>query len=170
MYEVDVIFTNNIHDLARGDTAISLFGDIAQLGLTTAAAAIPVSQTTKVLSATATAVGATNAVLDKDVLLAQSLQLIEIQMKTDRSSIKQTILSRMGCNVTQYPIGLALSDLQAYADAGTLASALASMSKSVSNTQPVPSTTKGTAAASTYTTTGTAASSSPLTPSPCPIS
>ncbi len=154
MYDIDVRFIEYLHELSRTDTSIALAGDIIQLGLTTAATAIPVTQTTKVLAAAATAVGGAKAVYKTDVFLAQSLQIVESQMRTDRDSVKQTILSRLACPASLYPIGLALADLQAYADAGTVTSALINVSKQVNNAKPTTDKSTGTAKPASTSSTG----------------
>lgn len=156
MYDIDVRFTEYVHELSRTDTSIALAGDVIQLGLTTAATAIPVTQTTKVLAAAATAVGGAKAVYNRDVFLAQSLQIVETQMRTDRDSIKQTILSRLACPATLYPIGLGLADLQAYADAGTVTSALIGVSKQINNAKPTTDKSTGTAKPASTSSTGSA--------------
>lgn len=63
MYEIDKSYEAYWHDIDTDDVFISFGGDIALLGLTTAATAIPVAQTTKVLAAAATAVAVIKNIL-----------------------------------------------------------------------------------------------------------
>jgi len=49
----------------------------------------------------------------KDLILANTMQAIQHQMRTDRKSVKQTIIARMKCEASTYPVGFILSDLQA---------------------------------------------------------
>ncbi len=149
MFQIDQIYSGYVGLLYRGDAFGTLGGDIAQIGLSGVGAVIPVSQTTKVLTAASTAVGLANAAVNKDLLFAQTLQAIEQQMNTQRASVKLTLLARMACPAAQYPAGLVLADLQAYADAGTVNSALAGMAKATANAQPAASGTSGTATPAT---------------------
>jgi len=57
MFEIDQAYYKYLTWLDIGDTGVVSSADFAQLGLTTAATAIPVAQTTKILAAAATAVG-----------------------------------------------------------------------------------------------------------------
>jgi hypothetical protein len=153
MFLIDQNFADYKILLSRGEGYGQLGVDIAQIGLAAAGGVIPVSQTTKVLSAASAAVGLTNTAFNKDLLLAQSIQVIEDQMETGRASVKKTILSRLQCNAEQYPAGLVLSDLQSYADAGTITGALNAIAKNIANAQPTTNASKGTATPTTTSTT-----------------
>ncbi|MEW6438132.1 MAG: hypothetical protein AB1508_13305 [Pseudomonadota bacterium] len=169
--------------LTQDDSFGSLGIDLTQIGLAAVGGVIPVSQTTKILSASSAAVGLANAAVNKDLLYTQTIQAIEQQMDTQRASVKQTILSRMSCPATTYPAGLVLSDLQAYADAGTVTSALNGIAKTTANAQPAQNGTKGTASPVVTSTTpganaivqatnsgATATLITTTPPAPCPLS
>ncbi|WP_292532043.1 hypothetical protein [Methylocystis sp.] len=76
LFEIDRNYYNFVTLLNVSDTGVASFADFAQLGLTTAATAIPVVQTTKVLATAATAVGGARAVYNQDLLRTQTLQAI----------------------------------------------------------------------------------------------
>jgi hypothetical protein len=136
-------FKNNVY---AADTGIASFADFAQLGLTTAASAIPLAQTTKILAVAATGVGGGKAVYNQDLLRAQTLQALATQMDADRTNVKNTILFRMAnCDAGEYPWGLAFADLQAYADAGTTDSAITSLSHSATQAKQAASSPTSTA-------------------------
>lgn len=156
LYEIDQNFARYKILLSRGDAAGNLGADIAQIGLAATGAVIPVSQTTKVLTAASAAVGLANTAINKDVLLSQTMQIIEQQMSTARASVKATIIARMSCSPAAYPAGFVLTDLQEYADAGTVTGALNGIAKATANAQPTLNGSKGTA---TPTTTSTSAAS-----------
>ncbi|MEF3366585.1 hypothetical protein V3H18_08575 [Methylocystis sp. 9N] len=148
MFDIDREYFNFVSLLNVSDTGVASFSDFAQLGLTTAATAIPVVQTTKVLATAATAVGGARAIYNEDLLRTQTLQALQTQMDADRIKIKNIIVDRMdNCSAAQYPIGFVLSDLQAYAAAGTVDSAIASLSNSATKAKQTATTSSSTASA-----------------------
>jgi len=157
MFEIDREYFGFVGVLFAGDTGVVSAADFAQIGLSTAASAIPVMQTTKILSTVATGVGAGKSIYNQDLLKTQTLQAIRTQMDADRAKIKDTILFRMAnCSLPTYPMGLVLSDLQAYAAAGTPESALVSILSSAAKAKQSSSSPTNTASAS-----GTSGGSSP---------
>lgn len=162
MFDIDKNYDNYEVLLSRGDATGTFAADVAQIGLAAVGGVIPVSQTTKILTATSAAVGLTNTAASKDLILANTMQAIQHQMRTDRKSVKQTIIARMKCEASTYPVGFILSDLQAYADAGTVTSALNNLVKNAANAQATTNAGSGTA---TPTTTSTTPGSATTTPS-----
>jgi hypothetical protein len=149
MFNIDHEYFEYTQLLYTGDTGIVSVADFAQLGLTTAATAIPVVQTTKILATIATGVGGGKAIYGQDVLKTQTLQAIQTQMDADRSKIKNQIVWRMAnCKDDQsYPMGFILSDLQSYAAAGTVQSAIAGLVNSASKAKQASSSPSSTASA-----------------------
>jgi hypothetical protein len=148
IFEIDRSYYNFVTLLNVSDTGVISFADFAQLGLTTAATAIPVVQTTKVLATVATAVGGARAVYNEDLLRTQTLQAIQTQMDADRLKIRNIITSRMdACKISQYPMGFVLADLQAYAAAGTPDSAIVALTNSATKAKQAASTPNSTATA-----------------------
>lgn len=148
MFEIDRSYFQFVTLLNATDTGVVTFADFAQLGLTTAATAIPVVQTTKVLATAATAVGGAKAVYNENLLRTQTIQAIQTQMDADRAKVKNIIVARMDkCDYKKYPIGFVLSDLQAYASAGTPDSALTSLNNSATKAKQSAVTQASTASA-----------------------
>ena len=146
MFEIDRSYHQFITLLNASDAGIVSFANFAQLGLTTAATAIPVVQTTKVLATAATAVGGSKAIYNQDLLRTQTLQALENQMDADRTKIKNIIVERMNnCDAKEYPLGFVLSDLQSYASAGTPDSALVSLNSSASKAKESATSSSSTA-------------------------
>lgn len=172
MFMIDRRFADYSHRLSHQDTFIRLLGDMTQLGLTTAGATIPAGQVTKVLSAVATSVGGAKALYDKDVLVSQAIQLVQAQMRTDRATIRAAIVGRMRCPTATYPAGMVLSDLQSYADAGSMTSALTSLNRTAVNAETTAATDQANAttpAAASPTVNQTKAETRPASTSGCPI-
>ncbi len=133
MYEIDKEFDAYWDNIDWIDVSISFGGDIAQLGLTTAATAIPVAQTTKVLSAVATAVGASKTTYKQEFMLAKTKEAIREKAGKDRLSVGKTIMARLNCKASEYPFGTLLSDLDSYRTAGTFEAALLGITGTVRN-------------------------------------
>ncbi|MEO1748652.1 MAG: hypothetical protein AAFR27_08555, partial [Pseudomonadota bacterium] len=72
------------------------------------------------------------AAYQRDVLLDQTLQATISQMRADRSTVKARIVGRYDANQLEYTLQMALSDLADYERAGTLSSALSSISGTAS--------------------------------------
>lgn len=140
MFEIDQAYYKYLTWIDIGDTGVVSAADFAQLGLTTAATAIPVVQTTKILAATATAVGGAKSVYNADLLKTQTMQAIAVQMDADRGAERNIIVARMAaCTPETYPMGFVLSDLQAYANAGTFEHALQSLASSATKAKQASS-------------------------------
>lgn len=140
MFEIDRAYYKTITWGSIGDTGVVSAADFAQLGLTTVATAIPVAQATKVLSAAATAVGGGKSLYNADLLKSQTLQAIAVQMDADRAAERNIIVARMAtCTPETYPMGFVLSDLQAYANAGTFEHALQSLASSATKAKQASS-------------------------------
>lgn len=146
MYEIDKEYDVYWQQIEESDTFISFGGDVAQLGLTTAATAIPVVQTTKVLAAVATGVGASKTSYKQEFLAAKTREAIKSKADANKLSVGKTILARLNCSPDAYPWPMALQDVDSYREAGTFESALASLIQSASSSQAAASAATGKAA------------------------
>jgi hypothetical protein len=102
----------------------------------------PTADVGKALSAAATGLTGAEAAYDEKILLSQSIQNLETEMRADRSAQGAVILANMRCPLGQYNLGMALSDLEEYYRAGTLPSAMIALSKTVANAENVAKATK----------------------------
>jgi len=129
------IIDRNYHEyesaLAVENSSANFLGSVASLGVSTAAATIPVGQTTKILAATVTGITGTRTAFDSDFLKTKTVQTLEAQMRADRAKQAKLIFSRLRCKIDEYTSYFALVDLEAYRQAGTLESALQTLSKDV---------------------------------------
>jgi hypothetical protein len=135
MYAIDLEYTKYETDITTATASIGLFSSLVNLGLTGTASVLNVPQTNKILSAIATGVTGGTQAFDKDVLLSQAIQNLETQMRTDRNNQAKIIVASMDCSIEQYPLGMALSDLEAYYRAGTVPSAEVTISRTVSKAE-----------------------------------
>ena len=151
MYEIDLQYSVYFAKLTTDYQVGNLAGDLAILGLTASSTLAPAVVTKTVLSATSTAVTGAKAAVDKDVLLAQTIQIIQNQMETSRAHIKNNILANLSpTNKTLYTYWEALSDLEDYYRAGTLPGALEALQATTgTNSQNTKNCTTGVTPSST---------------------
>jgi len=130
MFVIDRNYNYYEQNLTKTIDYQKLFGSLATIGMSAAATVIPLGETTKVLNSTITAVQGAQTAIDQEVLQSQALQSIERQMRADRANQAKVIYDRMKkCDISQYTIFIALSDVEAYRHAGTFESALASLGR-----------------------------------------
>jgi hypothetical protein len=105
---------------------------IASLALTTTAAFPGVAaSTSKVLSGIATGVTGTRAAFEKDILVDRTATALETAMDAARNSVAVRIRVGLKADAKDYPLAVALSDLESYYNAGTLLGALANITEVV---------------------------------------
>jgi hypothetical protein len=143
MYMADLEYHYYEARLTREMQEEGLAATLASLGLTTAATLVPSISTKSILSGTATAViGADKAYTEKE-LLSNTIQALQAQMRADRKTQAGTIYAKMFRDVSSttriitpiadYTLPMALSDADAYYQAGTIASALVGLSRTLAN-------------------------------------
>lgn len=143
MYIADVQYHYYEARLTREVQEEGLAATLASLGLTTASTLVGSAATKTILSGTATAViGADKAYNEKE-LLSNSIQALQTQMRADRKTQAAAIYAKMFKDtnprtltpIFEYTLPMALSDADAYYQAGTIASALIGLSKTVANAE-----------------------------------
>jgi hypothetical protein len=141
MYIADMEYHYYETRLTRDMQEEGFAATVASLALTTSAALIPVVQTKTLLAGIATGViGADKAVTEK-ILLSNTIQALQTQMRTDRKTEAGVIYAKMFKTngrvtpIAEYTLAMALSDADAYYQAGTISSALIGLSKTVANAE-----------------------------------
>ena len=145
MYAIDQNYTIYEAQLTHEAQETGLGESLINLGLTGAASVAPTAVVGKALSAAATGITGASTAYDEKILLSQSVQNLETQMRADRSAQAAVILESMRCPLESYNVGSALSDLELYYRAGTLPSALIALSKTVADAEDVAKAKKATA-------------------------
>jgi hypothetical protein len=105
---------------------------IANAALTGTGALIPVAQTTRILSGVAAGLTTADQAYNKQYLLNKTVQILQSQMRADRSDVLTHILAATKTSSAEYPLGMAMSDLEQYYRAGTLSAAFISLSQGAS--------------------------------------
>lgn len=145
MYIIDVEYNYYEARLTREMQDEGLLATATELGLTTAATLVPVVQTKTLLSALATGVTGLDKAYNEKELLTNTIQALQIQMRADRKKEAAVIFAkmfkdlsanaRMITPIAEYTLPMALSDVDAYYQAGTFSSALIGLSKTVSTAE-----------------------------------
>jgi hypothetical protein len=150
MFVIDRNYAFYERNIARDDNFVKFFGSLATIGMSTAATVIPLGSTTKILTATVTAVQGTEKAIDQDLLLSLAVQSIQKQMRADRANQAKLIWNRISaCTAAHYPIYIAMSDLETYRRAGTFESAVEGLAKTTSAVETAAVNNKNSASAAT---------------------
>jgi hypothetical protein len=131
MYAIDLNYTTYEANLTRERQGVGFGAAAATIGLTTASTLVTPVTTKNVLTSLAGAVTGARAAYEDDILLAHSMQWIQSQMRTQRARVADRIRQGMSMTTAQYPLAVALSDLEDYYRAGTFTGGLLSTTETV---------------------------------------
>jgi hypothetical protein len=137
MYAIDIEFTEYFSRLTIERQLGTFGGDLALLGLTAATTVTHGAALKTALAAVSTAVAGARTAVDKDILVSQTIQVLQSQMEASRLAIRNRILANLALPIAAYPLPMGLSDLEDYYRAGTLAGALESLSSVIGNNSQV---------------------------------
>jgi hypothetical protein len=143
MYMADLEYHYYEARLTKEMQEEGLAATLASLGLTTAATLVPAVATKSILSGTATAVIGADKAYNEKQLLSNTVQALQAQMRADRKTQAATIYAKIFRDISSttriitpiadYTLPMALSDADAYYQAGTVASALVGLSRTLAN-------------------------------------
>ena len=145
MYIADLEYHNYEARLTKDIQEQGMAATLASLGLTTSSTLIAAAETKTILSGIATAVTGADKAFNEKVLLSNTIQALQTQMRADRKVEAGVIYAKMfkdvGNNVrvitpiAEYTLPMALSDTDAYYQAGTISSALIGLSKTLATAE-----------------------------------
>jgi hypothetical protein len=124
MYIIDVEYSQYEQALTRERQEVGFITSTAAQGLNVAGALFTPAQTVRILSGLAGGVGAVRGYYDSEIVIAKTIQIAQGQMKILRAGVSDKIRLAMGQTLARYPLSLAMSDLEDYYRAGTLAEGL----------------------------------------------
>lgn len=132
--EMMLIVDHNYHqyegNIIAGQSKTNFYSDGLRTSLETAATLFNPMSTVKILTGTAALTGTVQASATKEFYYDQAANALIAQMRADRKEIELRILSAMlNSSYEQYPVPMALRDLNELYRAGTLASAITTVSK-----------------------------------------
>lgn len=135
MYEIDVAYTKYESQLTHENQQVNFGSTALTLGLTTAGSLILAPQTTRVLSGLASGITGLDNAYSEKIILSKTIQNVQTQMRANRNDQAALIYASMRCSLKDYPIGMALSDLESYYRAGTFTAGLINLSKTVAKAE-----------------------------------
>ncbi len=130
MYAIDMHYTEYESALLREVQAADFGTDFTNAGLNLAGG-ITGGDTARVLSVVATGMTGINNAYAAKILRAQLIHNLQAAMRIGRNKQAVVILANSQCPVDYYPLGMALSDLEAYYRAGTFQSGLVRLAQTV---------------------------------------
>jgi len=142
VYAMDAKYTVYEEGLTRESETEGFAAAVTNAALTGTGALIPVAQTTRLLSGIAAGLTTVDQSYSKQFLYNKAVQILQSQMRAKRSKVATDIIARSKLNVIDYPIGMAMTDLEDYYRAGTLASAFIDLSQNASTNAEAESRAK----------------------------
>jgi hypothetical protein len=135
MYAIDILYTKYESQLTHENQEVNFLATATSIGLNSVGALTTVASTARILSGIAGGVtGMDNAYNDK-VLLSKAIQNVQTQMRANRAEQAALIFANLRCPLPNYPMGMALSDLEAYYRAGTFTAGLIKLSETVNKAE-----------------------------------
>jgi hypothetical protein len=131
IYAMDVKYTFYEDSLTKESQSEGFWAAVTNAALTGTGALIPVAQTTRLLSGIAAGLTTVDQAYNKQFLYNKAVQILQAQMRAKRADVQSQIVVRARFPVTEYPLGMAMIDLEEYYRAGTLSSAFVDLSESI---------------------------------------
>lgn len=132
MYAIDMAYTEYERDLTTERQATGFAGATAILGLNTAATLFTPASTKTALSALSAGVVGARSSFTEEVLMKNTIDIVQAQMRANRAEINKNIIQRMRHDTATYPLAMAMSDVEEYYRAGTLTGGLVKAQATVS--------------------------------------
>jgi hypothetical protein len=124
MYIIDVEYSQYEEALTRERQEVGFVTSTVAQGLNVAGALSTPAQTARLLSGLAGGVGAVRGYYDSEIVVAKTIQIAQGQMRFLRDQVSNKLRTAMAYPLSKYPLSLAMSDLEDYYRAGTLAAGL----------------------------------------------
>lgn len=137
MYAMDVAYTEYENALTTERQTVGFVGSSANIALNTAATLFTPTSTKTAISAVAAGLSGTRAAYNDEVLLKNSVDLLQTQMRANRANVAATIFRRMSHDDSVYPLAMAMSDLEDYYRAGTMTGGIIKAQSTVSAAEQV---------------------------------
>lgn len=131
IYAMDVYYTVYEESLTKESQSEGFWAAVTNAALTGTAALIPVAQTARILSGIAAGLTTADQAYNKQFLYSRAVQILQSQMRARRADIVSHIVIRASKSVIEYPLGMAMTDLEEYYRAGTLAAAFIDLSEKI---------------------------------------
>jgi len=133
MHVYDVEFSLFVRAVSANNNYFSVGSDFAALAFSGLAATTGTAATKSALAAVSSGVLAANGAVNKDLFYQKTIPAIVAQMEADRAKVEAVILSGLSKSDAQYPLARAQLDLDTLNDAGSLNSAVVTITHDAGN-------------------------------------
>ena len=137
LYLIDQKYNDFERKLLTESRSAAFDMTLIQLGLGSAATLLDQGKATRAISGINTVITGAKESFNKDVMLDRTIAILATQMRASRAAVRTTILDRLKLSYTDWPIGLAMSDLEDYEQSGSLNSALTAVAESAATAKLV---------------------------------
>lgn len=124
MGSIDVKYAAYEQDMTREGQEVPFVANLVSLSLSGAGTLTGSTAAKTALAAVDTGLKGAKSAYDSDILARKTVQFLQKQMRTNRNQIKSAIITKLGLGISQYPLELAMMDVEDYAAAGTLTAGL----------------------------------------------
>ncbi len=129
MWAIDLNYSTFATELSRERRNIGFLSALGIVGLTQTATLMTPVVTKDILTAVASGVVVAQQSYDQEILADRTVQVLLLQMQANRARVAARILTGLRAPTSDYPLILALQDVEDYYRAGTIAGALTSVTE-----------------------------------------
>lgn len=129
MRAIDLHYTAFATALSKERREVGFLSAVSIVGLTQTATLMTPVVTKDILTSIAGGVVLAEQAYDQEILAERTVQVLLLQMQADRARVATRILTGLQAPGTDYPLIAALQDVEEYYRAGTIASALTSVTE-----------------------------------------
>lgn len=130
MHAIDLAYGQYERELFIERQRIPFWSSTASLGLGAAASAFTDITTQTTLIALDNSIKGTRSFYERDILMNKSIEIVQTNMRAERNRVRASIIANLDESDTNYPLELALGDVERYRAAGTFATGIQSASNS----------------------------------------
>lgn len=120
LYAIDLAYGKYEAQLTKERQQIPFIATVTSIALSGTGALIADATTKSILAAVDTGLKGSVEAYEKDILVQKTIDVLQIAMRANRARVRSEILTQLTLGVSQYPLELALSDIDRYYQAGTL--------------------------------------------------
>ena len=123
MYIIDRNYSDFERELTKERQDVGFYSSIALLALNSTGTLVGGEETKAILHAVSAGLLGAREAYGKEILIEKTIDILQKNMRARRIEIQNQIISSLPKPVTQYPLQLALSDVDKYFSAGTITGA-----------------------------------------------
>ncbi|MGF1658489.1 MAG: hypothetical protein ACFCUS_03615 [Rubrimonas sp.] len=135
--EIDRLYFEYEIALSREARESGFIVSLAALGAGIGGTLASAASASQAFSAASAAIAGVNAAYNEQVLLERTIQALTSQMRAGRDAQKKVILLQLSKQIGDYPLLAALTDLEAYRQAGTLSGAILGITETATAAEQV---------------------------------